>query len=224
MEIVTKTLDCLTANAEMVAKKIREVVLNNDGRRYRVNFSLNTQHPSAVFVRLLTTGSVNIKYIHERELIRELIISEIGQRTGNETVDIIKEFLRDVDKTIRLKADFEQKCYEAYQLDWMIAHGHSLDELYKLWLSYEQDMFDPDDFNESPFDESDLERSMIQARDMFLYQYGFGEGQVYASKEKFLTHEFMDSDYMEHLLTLMPNTMANRVYYYCEYKSGEVIS
>ena len=30
------------------------------------------------------------------------------------------------------KEQFENKCYEAYQLDWMISHGYSLSDYRKL--------------------------------------------------------------------------------------------
>lgn len=101
------------------------------------------------------------------------------------------------------KKAFEDECYNAFQLDWMISHGHTLNDLYNLQLENMQEMFDPKDFEEKPFSKEDLERAMAQARDTFLYSTGFEEGGLFPDKNEFLTHEYMDADYMMHLLLMM---------------------
>ncbi len=103
------------------------------------------------------------------------------------------------------KEQFEKRCYEMYQLDWMLSHGYSLGNLYDKMLEYEKEMFQREDFIEDgeektfDFDESDLERSAVQARDIFLYEQGFGSGEIFACFDEFLTHEYLDVDYMKHL-------------------------
>jgi len=43
---------------------------------------------------------------------------------------------------------FEQKCYETYQLDWLISHGYSLNDLYKEMLDCISEALDPVDFSD----------------------------------------------------------------------------
>lgn len=234
MEIVTNTINTLQMNAKMVAIKIRDLIQSEEVNG-EVKFSLDLTKPSLVqiFIRRFPgreDAAADLRYVHFpwSNDIAQQTIEHIYKKTGIQVQNEVVTWLRDVvEPAIKLegrKDAFEEACYSAYQLDWMISHGHSLSNLYKVWLEYEQESFDPDDFNEKPFDESDLERAMMQARDVLLYERGFGESQIFASKNEFLTHEFQDSDYMEHLLTLMPNTASNRVFYYCTYKAGEVIS
>ena len=232
MEIVTQKIDTLLANAEMVAIRIKTMVTEKEVRG-EVKFSLDLTRPSLVEIcirRFLgrEDAAADLYYVHLGEEIAQKTIEHIYDKTGIEVQVEVMDWLKEtIDPGLKLaaqKENFEQECYNAYQLDWMISHGHSLSDLYKVWLEYEQEMFDPDDFEETPFDESDLERAMEQARDVLLYERGFGESQIFASKTEFLTHEFQNPDYMEHLLTIMPNTAANRVFYYCTYKAGEVIS
>ncbi len=103
------------------------------------------------------------------------------------------------------KEQFEKKCYEMYQLDWMMSHGYSLSNLFDVMLQYEKEMFQREDFIEDgdektfDFDEDDLERSAVQARDIFLYEQGFGSGTIFACFGEFLDHEYLDVDYMKHL-------------------------
>ena len=232
MEIVTQTIDTLTMNAEMVAVKIRDMVTSKKTGG-EVNFSLDITKPSlvTVFIRRFPgreDAAADLYYRHHGvQLDDVLTIEHVYDKTGMEVQEEVSSWLRDVVnpaiKREGKKRKFEQECYNAYQLDWMISHGHSLSDLYNVWLEYEQEIFDSND-KEILFDESDLERAMEQARDILLYERGFGESQIFACKSEFLTHEFLDSDYMEHLLVLMPNTAANRVFYYCTYKAGEVIS
>lgn len=235
MEITTETINTNQINemnAASVAVKIREMVQSGEIRG-EVKFSLDLTRPSFVqiFIRRFPgreDAAADLYYVHLSNDIAQLTIDRIYEKTGVQVKNEAKKWLEDVVYTaIKLegtKEAFEEACYNAYQLDWMISHGLSLSDLYKVWLEYEQESFDPGDFEEKPFDESDLERAMMQARDVLLCERGFGESQIFASKNEFLTHEFQDSYYMEHLLKLMTNTASNRMFYYCTYKAGEVIS
>ena len=46
------------------------------------------------------------------------------------------------DSTVAAKTEFEQKCYEAYKLDWMISHGLSL---HNYLLGLAEDLTQTDD-------------------------------------------------------------------------------
>ncbi len=117
------------------------------------------------------------------------------------------------------KTKFEDRCYKLYQLEWMMSHGYSLDDLYKVMLKYEQDMFDPDDFRDSDgnlsyeneFNAEDLERAAMQARDIFLFEQGFGHGQIFACKEEFLDAEYHDAAYMKWLFETQVDEEADKL-------------
>lgn len=94
---------------------------------------------------------------------------------------------------------FVDACYEAYQLDWMISHGHSLEDLFNEY----QDCLE-DDLLENGWvsDADEVDSAMDNAREGFLDR-GFG-GSIYVCKDEFLGAEFRDPDYMDHLFRLMP--------------------
>ena len=105
-----------------------------------------------------------------------------------------------------------EACYKAYQLDWMLSHGFSLSDLYDAQLEQMQDMFDPGDYvgpdgrptEDAAFDESDLARSMEQARDQVLFGKGLEGGAIFASMGEFLENEYLDAAYMKGLFSRMP--------------------
>lgn len=117
------------------------------------------------------------------------------------------------------KEAFEKKCYELYQLEWMMSHGYSLNDLYNAMLEYEKDMFAPGDFRasdgslsyETEFSEEDLERAGTQAKDHLLFGDGFGGGMIWASQDKFLSAEYLDPDYMKWLFETQVDTEADKL-------------
>ena len=115
------------------------------------------------------------------------------------------------------KNAFEQKCYEAYQLDWLISHGYSLNDLYKEMLDCMSEALDPVDFSDDPFNHNDLEYLAETGKEMFLTSQGLGGGSIYACKDEFLESEFQDRAYMEHLISLMPNSKEMEAFWREEY-------
>lgn len=99
--------------------------------------------------------------------------------------------------------DFKEKCYEAYQLDWMLSHGLSLNDLYRraadILLEELQDHLPP--FHT---DEVSVKALAECIRERFLFEDGFGSGSLFVCKEEFLDNEFLDEDYMLRLLSAMP--------------------
>lgn len=81
--------------------------------------------------------------------------------------------------------DIKKIAYEKYQLDWMIAHGHSITELMKELELMRQE---------------DPERGLLSLFEDWEYGYGFG-GEVWACYDEFLETEYLDEAYMEALLT-----------------------
>lgn len=81
--------------------------------------------------------------------------------------------------------DIVKIAYEKYKLDWMIGHGHTLEELmHELNLMQEEE-------------NSSTVSSLYKD-----WEYGFGfGGEIWACHDEFMEYEFSDKDYMKALLT-----------------------
>ncbi len=110
------------------------------------------------------------------------------------------------------RAKFEDLCYEAYKLEWMISHGHTLRD-YLNGLIYEaEDALDADAYLNG-----DIRNKMETFDALFEYQNGF-EGSIWVSKSEFLKTEFGNVDYITHLISLMPNSKEIEAWWRKEYK------
>ncbi len=94
---------------------------------------------------------------------------------------------------------FEDECYKAYQLDWMMSHGYGLKDLMDALSIVGEDIEEDEEqeLNDNPY------YMIHQVFSAFEYDHGFGS-QIYACKEEFLQAEYLDKDYMAHLLSAMP--------------------
>lgn len=101
------------------------------------------------------------------------------------------------------KSVFEKKCYEAYKLRWMIAHGETLNELLDTLgdiaaESVEENMM-------SVATDGDSARALMDsAHDTFIADTGFC-GSLWVCLDEFLQAEFQDPSYMMSLIELMDN-------------------
>lgn len=101
------------------------------------------------------------------------------------------------------KEKFEEICYRAYQLDWMISHGYGLNDLFEIIVG-----FAAEDVDETPMASAtsgDSVRNLADcAAERFWTEDGFGSGSMYACKDEFLGAEYRDAEYMKHLTGMMP--------------------
>ena len=75
--------------------------------------------------------------------------------------------------------------YEKYKLDWMISHGHTLEE-----LMHELNIMQKEE-NSS---------TISSLYEDWEYGFGFG-GEIWACYDEFIECEFFDIDYMKNILT-----------------------
>ncbi len=101
------------------------------------------------------------------------------------------------------RSEFEKKCYEAYKLDWMLSHGYTLKDYLDALILEDEEASAAGEYPEG--DTRDIFESLDAS---FEYNAGFacGSGEIWACKDEFLGAEFKDIDYMEHLISLMPNS------------------
>ena len=113
------------------------------------------------------------------------------------------------------KNDFEQKCYEAYQLDWMISHGYALSDLVNILTGIAGAAIEEDPLL-APTDADGCQKAVDEALSQF-EDTGFGSGSMYVCKDEFLGAEFLDNDYMYHLLRSMPDPKKKMDFWKKEY-------
>ncbi|MBP3784421.1 MAG: hypothetical protein J6I68_14345 [Butyrivibrio sp.] len=219
MEIIVQKIDVRKGTIDYICTELRKLIHLQPRQEGKINLSLDLTKSEDISV-----------FKHEDEAGSWFSFSwNIGKKHyvyGNISCDITKmvqdveRMYDDVTAKVREEAEkaiFEDRCYKLYQLEWMMSHGYSLDDLYKVMLKYEQDMFDPEDFGDGEyghghvFDASDLERAAMQARDIFLYQEGFGGSQIFADKEEFLDAEYQDAAYMKWLFETQVDEEADKL-------------
>lgn len=99
------------------------------------------------------------------------------------------------------KEIFENACYEAYKLHWMLSQGDSLTELFDTIVGLAAEQIDTDPM-QTPVNGEQLTHLMTDAKESFLDDVGFS-GSLWVCKEEFLNAEFYDRGYMHGLFSLM---------------------
>ena len=87
--------------------------------------------------------------------------------------------------------DLRKKFYQMYQLDWLIQHGHSLEELIDGIHQWRENAIENGD--------AQPEVSIKTVFENWLEESAFG-GECFACFEEFMTHEYLDISYMFSLL------------------------
>lgn len=88
--------------------------------------------------------------------------------------------------------DLRKKYYQMYQLDWLIQHGHSLEELIDEIHQWRENAIKNGD--------AQPEVSIKTVFENWLEESAF-DGECFACFEEFMTHEYLDISYMFYLLS-----------------------
>ena len=96
------------------------------------------------------------------------------------------------------KSVFEKKCYEAYKLRWMLAHGETLKEL----LHTIGDIAAESVEDNAAMNENSAKALLSEAHNTFIMETGF-DGSLWVCLDEFLQAEFQDPGYMMGLIELM---------------------
>lgn len=204
MEIIMQTIPTMDSTISYIREQLEKI-----GTKSRINLSLDLTRPEYIMAKKTANG-FDLDYIRGEERLGSLTV------LSSDPEKYIRALLESIVADDE-KKKFEDRCYKLYQLEWMISHGKSLDDLYKVMLEYEQDMFDSEDFGDGEyghgheFDADDLERAALQARDVFLFERGFGNGEIYVSEDEFLRTDYLDSDYMKFLFETQVDTEADKM-------------
>lgn len=88
------------------------------------------------------------------------------------------------------KEQFENKCYEAYQLDWMISHGYSLSDYRKLLSELASECIEEEPIEKLPTNAEETKNLFDAAEEMFQDE-GFGSGSLFVCKEDWILQYWM---------------------------------
>lgn len=207
MEIITQAIPTKSMTVKYIRDELERLDKSQE-KESKINLSLDLTKPEYITAKKTEQG-FDLNYIRNNACLGGLTVLSADLETY---ITALLDMVIHNDEKVK----FEQKCYELYQLEWMMSHGYSLNDLYKAMLKYEKDMFDPEDFTvdgdgNMDFNESDLERAAEQARDIFLYQEGFDGSQIFARKEEFLDAEYQDAAYMKWLFETQVNGDADKL-------------
>lgn len=101
------------------------------------------------------------------------------------------------------KKEFEEKCYKAYQLQWMMSHGADLSEFLEMITGATCETMATDCDYSVISSEEELKNLMEKSRKDF-DDIGFN-GSLFVCKNEFLQTEYLDPYYMMDLLSQMPS-------------------
>ena len=109
---------------------------------------------------------------------------------------------------------FERKCYEAYKLRWMIAHGYTLKDMLDTVRDITAESIEAGTMDAAT-DGNNIRMLLDKAQDTFT-DVGFS-GSLWAGFNDFLRTEFRDPYYMMDLINLMDNHEGMWEFYYDNY-------
>lgn len=100
------------------------------------------------------------------------------------------------------KNEFEKACYDAYRTLWLLRHGLSVTELMRRLTDHAVV-----ELREMPIEDQSNEthvRAFMDSLADCLWTDCFETGCVYKNEDSFLSGEYLDPEYMEHLFAFMP--------------------
>lgn len=91
--------------------------------------------------------------------------------------------------------EFKRRCYELYQLDWLMTHGYSLQDVINVLREGYAECCSSNLINQH----TDWDEDFDSVEEYFEEQ-GFN-GTMFVCEDEFYDCEYQDTEYMEYLLT-----------------------
>lgn len=92
------------------------------------------------------------------------------------------------------ETEFKKRCYELYQLDWMMTHGYSLQDAFNMLREGYAEGCASGNIDGGTGCDNDFD--MLED---YFEEQGFN-GELFVCEEEFYEAEYLDTDYMEYLL------------------------
>ncbi len=201
MNVVIQQLNTSTMTIEYICKALLDIKAQEDGYNTTIKLSLDLTRPEFVSATKLTNPEHGAYFHCEyNRLGRVIFTADVYPKTVITDVNIM---LKAVEKQIK-DEELEDMCYKAYQLDWMMSHGCSLEDVYDILKGSLVDQIESDE--EVIESGRTMENFFECAVEEFLNEHGFGRGLLFAGKNEFLEAEFRDTSYMMSLIKRMKDS------------------
>ena len=92
------------------------------------------------------------------------------------------------------EAELKERCYEIYQLDWLIEHGYSLRDLFMVLREGHLDGIYSGEIKPNTFPDA-----VFDYIESYFTENGF-KGEIFSSEEEFYDNEYQDKLYMTEIL------------------------
>ena len=201
MNIELQTIDTRKGTVDYIFGELTKCTHLQPGQKQKINLSLDLTKPEYILVEKSEgEGVYHLVWIkgHEDVIDDAFFVIPSDLVSMKAKVEHMVDMMTDHAE----EDEFEKKCYEAYQLRWMIEHGYSLEKLMHIIVDRVAEEVEDDEDNAMTC--ADHVRQMADAtRYEFLYDKGFGNSEVFASKDEFLGAEYLDVRYMRNLFLTM---------------------
>ena len=202
MEIVTETLDTKKGMIKYISQELIKLIDIVPGEVKKIYLPLDLNRPAYISVEKKVENEKAAFVCTWEERSGITVYENISTEKTKLVEDVTNMLAAQEEKFRKNKECFEKKCYSAYQLDWMMSHGFSLDDVIK---ALKESLIDQ--LNEEGEDcdnyaigtASEMENYFTCAEEEFLQESGFGNGSIFACMNEFLNHEYHDAYYMKHL-------------------------
>ena len=204
-EILSETGDVYEAVQNTAEYNFMDVLYNlDDDGNVTSEKDKNFNDEYDRFLSLFTFG----RFVCGRAKCAELQILEISQKEILENGDLLRDgdyiFIMKREISEEQKSSFKQECYEAYQLEWLLSHGFSLEETMNAVVEIvTEHLEDPE--NEFPEEAFEVTNCIYKCYQQFVNEVGFN-GEIFACKDEFLDSEFQDPAYMQTLISFLPDS------------------
>lgn len=217
MKIITEEMNTSKMNIEMIKNQLTTLMETpreegNYPKSCKINLSLNRTEPH--YIEAVLMSGENGEFFHldyfrkvPDGTVKATYTGDVFLTTADKDIDIMLQAIAaQIDAE---KEEFYDRCYQAYQLDWMISHGYSIDDFYDAIKVSVVDQV-AEGYN---IDSSSRAENAMQCAVEEFHDAGFGSGTLWACKDEFLDNEYLDMAYMKSLFEHMCNTeMMKRLY------------
>lgn len=217
MEIITEEIQTKQINIDMIKEKLTELIgtpreEGNYPKSCKINLSLDLTDPHYIEAVLMSGENgefFRVEYFRKvpDDTVKATYTGDVFMKTADKDIDtMLQAIAAQMDAE---REEFYDRCYKAYQLDWMISHGCSIDDFYDAIKASVVDQV----AEGYDIDSSDRAENAMQCAIEEFHDAGFGSGSLWACEDEFLDNEYMDMAYMKSLFENMFNTeMMKKLY------------
>lgn len=205
MEIVTKEIDTRKYTTDYIIAELIKVFEKKSltTQANKINLSLDLTKPEYILAdAFCNDGEIYFRCEYFRGQ-KKIYTGDIYKKQMEKDIGIM---LDAVSYMVQREA-FEQKCYKLYQLEWMMSHGFSIDDITSfIKASIVDQVKESGEGIANPVSAGNFAQCAIEE----LYNEGF-DGQLFVCIDEFLDNEYKDPSYMQWLFNSQVDVIASEM-------------